>query len=132
MLAHVQNLLWQIVQCNPLFRLNEILQTLEFCGIETNKTWLSRQFKAWHWTFKKPSYKQKFKYTKDNILHYTRYMHWASGIPWIHLKFVDESSFSSRVHRLVLFVLKMSRNCCEYQPWDQSVRLLLSQINKLI
>jgi len=91
----VELILWTLIQINPLLTLKEILKTLKLGGISTNRTWLIRKFSSWCWSFKKPNYKQINKYTSTNIEYYGRFIVWISDIPWIHLKFLDESSFAS-------------------------------------
>ena len=90
----VELILWTLIQINSLLTLKKILKTLKLGGISTNKTWLIRKFSSW-WSFKKPNYKQINKYTSTNIEYYGRFIVWISDIPWIHLKFLDESSFAS-------------------------------------
>ena len=57
---------------------------------------VSRIFKKWRWSFKKPSYEQLNKYTQENILYYATYQHCIKEIPWYRLKFADESHFNSK------------------------------------
>ena len=85
-----------MIQINPLLSIKEILKILEICGISTNQTWLCNKFSSWCWSFKKPSFKQINKYNPKNIDYYGRYMAWISKLPWIKLKFLDESSFVSK------------------------------------
>ncbi len=99
----IELVLWNIIQVNPLLSLKEILKTLNVCGFSTNRTWLSNKFAAWRWSFRKPSFKQTHKYRPQNIEYYARYMAWVSTIPWVKLKFLDESSFSSRGEIFIVF-----------------------------
>ena len=65
-------------------------------GYNVNLMFISRAFKKWRWSFKRPSFEQLHKYTRDNVLYYAVYQQQVKAIPWRHLKFADESHFSSR------------------------------------
>ena len=77
----IKRTLWILLKNNPLLQLGELVTIMKQLGISINRMWISRQLKKWCWTFKKPNYKQIWKYTNKNINYYLRYMVWIANKP---------------------------------------------------
>src|SRR5690349_20134467 len=82
-------------------RLQVILTAIRYqticraASFNVSMMWISRTFKAWRWSFKKPDYKQLQKYSWKNIEYYGIYLAAVQEIPWAKLKFADEGHFKS-------------------------------------
>ena len=61
-----------------------------------SRSWVSRMYKRWRWSFKNVSHKHLRKYLWPNLLRYSRYLVQIRGIQQARIKFMDEASFSSR------------------------------------
>jgi hypothetical protein len=66
------------------------------CGVVVSRSWLSRMFRRWRWSFKKISHKHIRKFTPQNIQYYGLYLINIRTIPMHNIKYIDESSFDSR------------------------------------
>jgi transposase len=58
-----------------------------------SKGWLHRLFKNFGWSCRTQTVVNWNKYTAENIAYYDTYMRLVQYIPWLHLKFLDETHF---------------------------------------
>ncbi len=70
----------------------------ELCalGLDVDRSFISRIFQNWLWSWKKPTHLQVQKFTLENIAYYFVWILTIFDMPWLHLKFLDESHFSTR------------------------------------
>jgi len=94
--VEIEQLIWFLVLDNPLMAAHEYVVALAAVGVVVNASWVNRVFKRWGLSWKKPIYKQINKFTMDNILYYAEYVYAVGMLPWVSLKFCDESHFESR------------------------------------
>jgi len=92
----IKSSLWLSMKQNPSQALNHYVDNLKNLGYFVNTMFISRIFKSWRWSFKKPNRSHLLKYTSQNIKNYVNFSVWILNIPWLKLKFVDEVSFVSR------------------------------------
>jgi len=93
----VQALLYRFVKRYPLARYGEIALFLHNAGYGyISPSWLSNLFcHEWMYSWKKVNYKQRLKFTKENIIHYVEYLTNVRNIPWKRLHFLDEVHLKS-------------------------------------
>jgi len=94
----IQMKLWDTCRLSPLSRLGEYRRACRSLGDKFKKIGLStisRVFASWRWSFKKPNRKQFNKYKSQNMTYYIAVKHYLQNIPWVKLKFIDESHFKS-------------------------------------
>ncbi len=89
--ASLEAILFLVVQQYPLATLNEFTVYLKEYDFDVNRMFLSRIFKKWRWSFKRPSVKQWHKYKPENLIYYSKYVHAIKDIPWCKLKYFDET-----------------------------------------
>lgn len=118
--------LFHLCKQNSTYNLREFRTKLR----ELNPNWnislstLSRIFKSWRWSFKKPDRYQYLKYRRENIERYVAYLAGIDDIPWIRLKFLDESKFISKGKyfiSLLLYCLRADfslQQISKDQPWS--------------
>jgi len=94
--ATLKLLLWSQCKLNPLSTIPNLVNIASKCGFKISKMYVSRLFKSWRWSFKKPERKQILKYTKANLLYYGSYITSVNDINWNKLKFLDEAHFVSK------------------------------------
>ena len=61
-----------------------------------NQSYVSRVLQQWGYSRKKTDKRQINKFSVANCFYYVQYLLEIKCIPWGSLKFMDESSFSSR------------------------------------
>jgi len=130
----INNILWNLCQRKPTARLGEYHRELSEHNFEVSLMFISRVFKQWQWSFKKPSFEQLNKYTQENILYYATYQHCIKEIPWMHLKFADESHFNSKdlQRDKVLSPKNSSAQTPNTAPIDETYSMtLLTSVNPL-
>ena len=78
-------LLWIHCTDYPQSTLQEYCEAVLEYGFEVNRMYLSRIFRKWRWSFKKPTIKQIHKYRIDNIHYYGTFLTSITQIPWVRL-----------------------------------------------
>jgi len=61
-----------------------------------SRSYLSRLFKSWRWSFHFPNHEQLQKYEPDNVQYYIEFFFGLRELSWKKLKFFDESSYCPR------------------------------------
>jgi len=93
-------LTWRVIDDNvivcrrTLYSMSSLLSSRFQCSI--TRSWVCRMYKRWRWTFKNTSQKHIHKYLWSNLVLYGRYLVYIRSIQQRRIKFMDESSFSSR------------------------------------
>jgi hypothetical protein len=88
--------LWVLCKEDPTRHLNDYVHELAEIGFSVSTEFVRQIFIGWKWSFKKPSYKQMLKYTKDNMKRYKDYIEWIALQDLKKLKFLDEVHFVSK------------------------------------
>jgi hypothetical protein len=115
----VEAMLWQEVRADPIRTVAEFALVLRSNGFDVTQRWVQLRFRQWGFSRQRPSYLNINKFTASNIFYYgyvkqnidvmlgtlTGWLVWlwrstfvleVRQIPWIRLKFLDESSFDTR------------------------------------
>jgi hypothetical protein len=89
--------IWDEVTKNPTLRGKEI-QLLIFQRFRklVSRSWICRLFKRWRWSFHSLKVEQVQKYRPDNVAYYGTYLESILQIPWVKIKYCDESHFISK------------------------------------
>lgn len=84
-------------QKKPTTTINEYISKIkEKHKLKVSHSTLSKLFRSWRWSWKKPEFKQLHKYTPKNIEYYATYLTSIREIPLHKLKFADECHLVSR------------------------------------
>ena len=94
-MARLKAWLWLHCQNSPLATLAQFCNLLAEDGYQVNRMFVSRIFRKWRWSFKKPSIKQIHKYKPENMIYYVQFVHWVETIPWKSFKYFDETHCKS-------------------------------------
>jgi len=94
--ALAEFLLWVLIKSNPMRCRPELVNLLAAEGVIVSESWITRKLQKWKWSFKVASYRQIQKFTMENITYYGVYLTNICRIPFLKLKFLDESRFVSR------------------------------------
>ena len=97
--AHLEALLeayiqYFVVESNWTTSLGELVGALR--ALQVTRWWLQARFKRWHWTWAQATVRSWAKFTAPNLARYAAYLSWTQITPWVHFKFADEASYSSR------------------------------------
>lgn len=87
---------WKCKQCPTTTVFEYKLFVAEKIGILISESSIRRIFKAWGWSWKKPSYVQLAKFSVENISYYVDFVVWLVRQNPLRCKFLDEAHFSSR------------------------------------
>jgi len=94
MLLHV--LLWQEIKADPLRTVCQFGCVLRDNGWDVSDSWVQRCFARWGFSLRKPNYKNINKFKATNIIYYCSFTMEVVTLPWLSLKYLDESSFDTR------------------------------------
>jgi transposase len=94
----LEAIVWTLISENPFLGLKDLQKKIfTLRGQRVSKAWLSKLFKRWKWSLKKPDWKQIQKYTPENIDYYLNFVLWIQTLPsWTNIKTFDEAHFRSR------------------------------------
>ena len=96
-------------------------------GFYCSKQYISKVFKQWRWSWKKPVMKQIQKYTMKNIEYYYGYMYWLQSQDWTKLKFMDEVHFVAKGTFINLFIVNLIKiRCCKKKSYFTNWRICYS------
>lgn len=107
MRAKLVTKLGRVVDAHPLYNRRELAVAV---GHGVNAMWVWRTLRQLNITLKLVEYHNTNKYSLHNTIRYHRWLCRVHTIPWVNLKFADESHFTSRgnilsYHNVLMCVL---------------------------
>lgn len=93
----IEQVIRKIVDNNSTLTLQEIKQQLMAFNVHVSRAYISCKFKTWGWSFKKIYRKNHLKFTYANLGYYAQYLVYVKGIPWHHLKNLDETHCENKM-----------------------------------
>lgn len=96
----LEEVIFQVISAKPDTTLGGIRSKLDTdFSIRVSETWLSRLFNKWGFTWRIPETKQLSKFSSTNNGEYIRYLCNVVNLDISKLKYVDESTFSTKTLR---------------------------------